>query len=134
MPFIDISAVEGHSVPRPFARELKILLSPDTDPAIKDFSFLVSTLAPGGGCTDWHSHEKEGELMIFMTGTGRAWLDGVEYAIRPGTAMYAPPGSVHRTMNTGEEPLMIACVFTPAVSTDYIIENVRAARKRGVEE
>jgi mannose-6-phosphate isomerase-like protein (cupin superfamily) len=67
--------------------------------------------------------------MIFLSGTGRAWLGEEEYEIGPGTAMYAPPGVRHKTENLGDEPLQIACVFVPAVSTAYIRENIEAARK-----
>ena len=67
--------------------------------------------------------------MIFISGTGKALLGDKECEIGPGTAMYAPPGVLHRTENTGEEPLQIACVFVPAVSTAYIRENIEAARR-----
>jgi len=55
-----------------------------------------------------HMHDDSGELMIFMSGKGKAWLKGEEHEIRPGTAIYAPPCVPHKTMNTGDVPLMIA--------------------------
>ncbi len=132
MPFIDFSEINGSKIDEPFEREIKFLLSPDIDPSVKDFTFLLSTLAPNGGCTDYHTHTDAGELMIFMSGKGKAWLDGIEHELKPGVAMYAPPGTVHKTMNTGPEPLQIACVFVPAISTDYIRQNIEAARiKKG---
>jgi mannose-6-phosphate isomerase-like protein (cupin superfamily) len=67
--------------------------------------------------------------MIFMSGRGRAWLDGVEHELKPGVAMYAPPGMLHKTMNTGEEPLMISCVFVPPIDTNYIRQNIEAAQR-----
>jgi len=133
MPFVDFSNMKGTEVGKPFKRELKVVMSPDTDSSIRDFSFIYSTLAPHGGCTDFHSHDR-GELMIFVSGSGRAWLDGEEYELKPGVAMYAPAGVEHKTMNTGSEPLEIACVFVPAVSTDYILQNIEAARKAGEAE
>jgi len=130
MPYIDFSKITGEKVSKPFARELKVIMSPDTHRDVKDFSLILSTLEPDGGCTDVHAHENEGELMIFMSGTGKAWLDGVEYELKPGVAIYAPPGVGHKTLNTGKTPLAIACVFVPGVSTDYILENIRAAGSR----
>ncbi len=129
MPFIDFSTVEGSKIDQPFERELKILLSPDRNDEVKDFTLLLSTLAPNGGCTDFHGHENEGELMIFMSGRGRAWMNDREYELKPGTAMYAPPGVAHKTMNTGDEPLQIACIFIPAVNASYIEEKLREAQK-----
>ena len=104
-------------------------MSPDMHPSIEGFTFIMSILAPRGGCTDFHDHERSGELMIFLSGTGRAWLGDDEYEIGPGRAMYAPPGVKHKTLNCGDDPLQIACVFVPAISTAYIRENIEAARK-----
>ena len=66
-----------------------------------------------------------------MSGSGKAWLDGEEHDLKPGVAMYAPAGVEHKTLNTGTEPVHIACIFVPAVDTSYIIESVRAAQSVG---
>lgn len=129
MPFIDFSQIQAEKVDKPFERELKIIMSPDTHKDVQGFSFLISTLAPDGGCTDFHSHADAGELMIFISGYGKAWLDGEEYELKPGVAMYAPPGVEHKTLNTGKEPLQIACIFVPAISTHYILQNIKAAKE-----
>jgi mannose-6-phosphate isomerase-like protein (cupin superfamily) len=131
MPFVDFSAIRGERVPKPFARELKIALSPDMHADVSGFSLIVSTLDPEGGCTDTHAHETSGELMICMTGAGKAWLAGTEHELKPGVAFYAPPGVPHRTLNSGSEPLTLACVFVPAVPDDYIRKSIEAARKNG---
>ena len=78
-----------------------------------------------------HAHDVSGELMICMAGSGRAWLAGEERELKQGVAVYAPPGVQHRTLNTGSEPLMLACVFVPAVPDDYIRKSIEAAVKRG---
>ncbi len=127
--FINFSSIKGFMVDKPFERELKVLLSPDTHHEIKGFTFILSTLSPNGGCTDYHSHLEAGELMIFLSGTGKAWCEGSEYDIKPGTALYAPPGSVHKTQNTGSDPLQIACIFIPAISTDYIRKSQEESKK-----
>jgi len=129
MLFTDFDTIEGALIGKPFERELKIIMSPQTDAHIKNFTLILSTLAPDGGCTDIHSHDEGGELMIFMSGQGKAWLEGKEYELKSGVALYAPPGMVHKTLNTGENPLVIACVFIPAVSTEYITANISAAKK-----
>ncbi len=131
MLFYDFTKMEGHTIDKPFERELKIIMSPDSDERIKDFTLLLSTLAPNGGCTDFHAHDDKGELMIFMTGSGKAWIGDEEHELKPGVAMYAPPGVSHKTLNTGNEPLQIACVFIPAVSEEYIRASLEEARKAG---
>ena len=67
--------------------------------------------------------------MIFLSVKVKAWIKGAEYELKPGVAIYAPPCVPHKTMNTGDEPLMIACVFVPPVSTEYIRQNIEAAKK-----
>jgi len=126
-----MNSVQSASVGKPFERELKVVMSPDLDPAVKGFSLIESILAPNGGCTDYHTHPVSGELMIIMSGTGRAFMDGKEYDLKPGMAMYAPPGVEHKTLNTGNEPVRIACVFVPAIDTSYIMESVKAAKSAG---
>lgn len=122
--FIHFADIPGLQIEKPFERELKVLLSPDKSPDVKDFTFMLSTLAPNGGCTNFHSHDESGELMIFLSGKGKAWFENDVFDIMPGTALYAPPGSLHRTLNTGIEPLQIACVFVPAISTNYIQKSI----------
>jgi mannose-6-phosphate isomerase-like protein (cupin superfamily) len=129
MIYKDFSAMSGMKVEKPFERELKVILSPETDEEVKDFTFIISTLAPHGGCTDFHGHDDAGELMIFMSGTGKAWVGDTEYELKPGVAIYAPAGVQHKTLNTGSVPLEIACVFTPAISTSYVLKNMQAAKK-----
>ena len=133
MPFVDFSTLQGFPVDKPFERELAVALSPGADPDVSGFTLIISTLAPDGGCTDSHTHGDAGELMVFITGKGKAWLDGKEYELKPGVALYAPPGKTHKTMNTGSEPLQIACVFVPAISTEYITRSIEAAKTRKKE-
>lgn len=81
--FIQFDTIQGSKINKPFERELKVLMSPDKDDEVKGFTFLLSTLAPNGGCTDWHLHSKSGELMIFLSGKGKAWLENNEFTIEP---------------------------------------------------
>ena len=134
MIYRDFSALPGVQIEKPFERELKVAMSPETDHEVKDFTLIVSTLAPHGGCTDFHSHSEAGELMIFLSGSGKAWLEDREYELKPGVAIYAPPGVRHKTLNTGSDPLEIACVFTPAISTSYIVKNQQAALRARTRE
>jgi mannose-6-phosphate isomerase-like protein (cupin superfamily) len=128
MPIVDAGLIKTSRVPPPFERELKVVMSPETHPGeVTDFTLLFATLAPNGGCTDFHTHESAGELMVITSGNGKAWLAGVEHELKPGIAMYAPPGMEHKTMNTGGTPLNIVCVFVPPASADYINAQINAA-------
>lgn len=135
MPYVDANELPAVSVPSPFERSLKVVMSPQTHPGVEGFTLLFSTLAPGGGGTDLHSHEESGELMVAVAGTGRAWLAGDEHALKPGVALYAPPGVKHRTLNTGSVPLELVCVFVPPAPADYVERMIaEAGEGDGAEE
>jgi quercetin dioxygenase-like cupin family protein len=128
---VDSNRLPESTVPKPFERKLKIVMSPGTHAEVRDFTLLVSTLAPEGGCTDSHSHPEGGELMIFTSGRGKAWLEGEEHELVPGSVLYAPPGVSHRTLNTSGEPMQIFCVFIPPVDEEYVRRNIEEAVEGG---
>ncbi len=127
MAYVDASGLKEIRVPEPFERALKVVMDPATHEDVEGFTLLFSALAPGGGCTDFHSHDGSGELMVFTQGTGRAWLAGEEYDIKPGVAIYAAPGVEHKTLNTGSIPLEIVCVFMPPAPVDYVRRMIEEA-------
>lgn len=131
MPYVDAGGIKEARVPKPFERSLKVIMAPETHPEIKDFTLLFSKLAPRGGCTDFHAHEESGELMVITSGRGKAWLAGEECELKPGVAVYAPPGVEHKTLNTGDEPLEIVCIFVPPAPSDYIRRNLAEAGEEG---
>lgn len=130
MAYADADDVVEARVPAPFERALKVVMDPSTHDDVDRFTLIFSELAPGGGSTDFHRHEGSGELMVITGGEGKAWLGGREYPLKPGVALYAPPGEEHRTLNTGGVPLEIVCVFMPPAPADYVQSMIRAA---GVE-
>lgn len=120
MAYTDAGEVRETRVPAPFERALKVLMSPETHADVVGFTLLSCSLAPRGGCTDTHVHDDSGELMVCVRGNGKAWLSGEEHDLKPGVAMYAPAGVSHRTLNTGEIPLELVCVFVPPAPADYV--------------
>jgi mannose-6-phosphate isomerase-like protein (cupin superfamily) len=127
MPYVDAGDIPAAKVPRPFERELKVVMSPQTHKDVEGFTLLFSTLAPKGGGTDSHAHEDSGELMVVVSGRGKAWLAGEEFSLKPGAALYAPPGVEHRTLNEGGIPLELVCVFVPPASADYVEKMIARA-------
>lgn len=127
MPYVDANDLPAARVPKPFERELKVVMSPETHPDVEGFTLLFSNLATGGGATDSHAHDGSGELMVVVSGRGRAWLAGEEHELQPGAVMYAPPGVEHRTLNEGSGPLELICVFVPAAPADYVKQMIAEA-------
>jgi len=53
------------------------------------------------------------EVLYVVRGFGACQIDEFAYSLRPGTAVYIPPGSVYQIQNTQEEPLEIVGVVCP---------------------
>ncbi len=59
-------------------------------------------------------------------GTGKAVLDGVETAIRPGFAVLVPAGTNHNIVNTGTAPLKLYTLYSPPNHRDGVVHRTRA--------
>ncbi|MFW6189626.1 MAG: cupin domain-containing protein [Planctomycetota bacterium] len=62
--------------------------------------------------TRTHYHKRLTEIYYFLEGRGRMELDGESHEVRPGMAVYIPPGVRHRAV-PGEEPMRILNFVTP---------------------
>lgn len=125
MSFARIREARGDTVGPPYARTLKVILSPQVG-GVEALTFLISILHPGSR-TSLHHHDESGELMYFLTGRGKGVLGDCTYEIEPDTALYAPPGIEHQILNSSDETMKIACVYVPPVPADYVELAVRAA-------
>ena len=79
---------------------------PDGAPS---FSMRQFEIAPGG-CTPKHSHGHEHEVFV-LDGSAVVVIGAQEHALRPGTAVFVPPGAVHQFRNTGSVPLKFLCLI-----------------------
>lgn len=53
------------------------------------------------------------EVLYVATGVGVCWIDGASYDLRPGAAVYVPPGSSFSVENTGMAVLRIVSACCP---------------------
>ena len=63
-----------------------------------------------GGHTPKHAHGHEHEVFV-LEGTGVVLEGDREHPLRPGTAVYVPPGATHQFRNTGAGPLKFLCLI-----------------------
>lgn len=68
---------------------------------------------PGSSVRPLHSHGDVEEVLLVLQGRGEAWVDGETASFRKGDALLLPAHSKHMIRNTGDEPLVIACIFAP---------------------
>ncbi len=93
--------------------------------------FCISSTMPGtvgGECfmTKGHYHEVPGTAEIYLCLRGEGWMlmklpDGTaaHEPFLPGRMVYVPPFWAHRTVNTGDEPLVSFCVYPGEAGHNY---------------
>ena len=77
---------------------------------------LAEATVPPGGATIEHYHRTSEEIYLFTKGMGRMRLGEQEGPVRAGDAVVIPPGTPHKLLNTGPEPLVLLCCCAPAYS------------------
>ncbi len=74
---------------------------------------LAQATVPVGGATTAHLHPVSEELYFLTRGSGLMRLAGEERLVGPGDCIVIPPGTEHKLMNTGDEPLELLCCCSP---------------------
>ncbi len=114
-------------------------------PEHADLFFGTTTMYPGdvGGefyMTRGHFHERRdmGEVYYTQSGTGILLLESREgisrsVEMKPGICAFIPPDWAHRSVNTGDEPLVFVWVCNPTAGHDYGDILKRGMRKRVIK-
>ncbi len=89
-------------------------------------SSCLVRIQPGRKVSPAHSHPNGEELIYVISGSGRVLVDGAVAAVRQGTAVLFPQGSVHMLQNTGSEEMKVICFYAPPsdLSTYRFFEGV----------
>jgi mannose-6-phosphate isomerase-like protein (cupin superfamily) len=77
---------------------------------------LAEATVPPGSETIAHHHVRSEEIYLFTAGAGRMRLGDEETAVRAGDTVVIPPGTAHKLLNPGDEPLVLLCCCAPPYS------------------
>lgn len=80
--------------------------------ACHSMSLAEATVYPGRATRE-HRHDRTEEVYYFLSGEGRVGVGAEEKEVQPGYAVLIPPGTPHRTWNTGDEKLVFLCICVP---------------------
>lgn len=94
-------------------------------------SQLVLMSIPAGGEVGAETHLQTEQTLFFLSGRGRAILDGVESEVKGGDVFVVTPGKHHNFLNTGTEPLKIYTVYAPP---NHIDGRIHATKKDADED
>ncbi|MFP5282653.1 MAG: cupin domain-containing protein [Actinomycetes bacterium] len=78
---------------------------------------VVMTIAPDEEIGE-EVHEDNDQLLTFVSGTGRAVVDGESQDVAQGDLVAVPAGVRHNFVNTGPNPLVLYTVYGPAHHPD----------------
>jgi len=77
-------------------------------------SCCIMRVEPGSTVQPAHSHPEGEELIYFIKGSGKVYVDGVIKDVREGSAVLFTKGCIHMVRNSGTEEMKVACFFAPA--------------------
>jgi mannose-6-phosphate isomerase-like protein (cupin superfamily) len=89
-------------------------------------SQLVVMDIPKGGEIGEETHAHVEQTLFFLSGTGKAILDGKESLITAGDVIIVTPGIKHNFINTGTTPLKVYTVYAPPNHIDGRIHTTKA--------
>jgi len=80
-------------------------------------SLAEATIAPGTA-TSVHLHKRSEEIYHVTAGKGEMTLVDRTFQVVEGDTVCIPPGTLHKLVNTENEPLKVLCCCAPAYSHD----------------
>ncbi|MEJ7618228.1 MAG: cupin domain-containing protein [Pyrinomonadaceae bacterium] len=80
----------------------------------KNLVVIEVTLKPGAG-HDFHQHPAQEEAIYVIAGEIEQWLENKKQVLRPGDCVFIPPGVVHASFNTGDQPATLLVTLGPVV-------------------
>ena len=66
------------------------------------------------------------QVLVFVSGTCRAEIDGEQKEVGEGEVVVVPAGATHNFVNTGSEPLKLFTVYAPAEHPDGTVHATKA--------
>lgn len=96
---------------------LALTVGPEVNGA-KSFSGGVVDLPSGQGHTR-HNHPGSEEIIFVISGEGEQMIEDPEgnpvtQQVRAGCTIFVPKSRFHSTLNTGQEPMQLFVVYSPA--------------------
>jgi quercetin dioxygenase-like cupin family protein len=104
---------ESYWQPQPANGYASVHVAPHLVPMDRQFAVGTQTLPPGG-VVRLHSHTDNEEVLHFISGTGKAELDGEEYRLEPGVTLFLGKLRKHTFINDGDADLHWVWFFVPS--------------------
>ena len=115
------SQSKSYVTPAPHKRELKVLISPGIQECVEGLA-VGMTILPPGQASSYHSHDRECETWIIVSGEGEVRVGEERQSVGAETVIYLKPNVKHHIINNGKVPLRMFWVYTPPGAERSILE------------
>ena len=86
---------------------------------------LVIMTIPPGGEIGVETHDENDQILSFVSGLGKAVVDGETQAVKAGDVVVVPAGKEHNFLNDGPNPLVLYTVYGPADHADGAVHHTK---------
>lgn len=90
-----------------------------------EHSQLVIMTIPPQGEIGTETHDENDQILSFVSGVGKAVIEGKSKAVKPGDVVVVPAGKEHNFLNTGPNPLVLYTVYGPADHADGAVHKTK---------
>lgn len=98
---------------------------------------VIMTIPPGGEIGE-EVHDANDQVLSFVSGLGKAVIEGDSKQVKAGDVVVVPAGVKHNFLNDGPNPLVLYTVYGPADHADGAVhrtkEEADAAEAAGKDE
>jgi mannose-6-phosphate isomerase-like protein (cupin superfamily) len=104
--------------PEPANGHISVRVSPKLVEMEHPIGLGTQTLPPGSFVRE-HAHDRNEEVLHFISGTGKAIVDGKEYDLKPGVTIFVGKNRRHKFINDGECDLHWLWLIVPNGLEDF---------------
>ena len=94
------------------------------------FSQIVLMSILSKGEIGLETHHDVDQILVFVEGTGTAYLNEEQYSVGPNDLVFVPAGTKHNFINTGAEDLKLYTIYAPAEHKPGIIRKTKEEADR----
>ncbi|GAB3138859.1 hypothetical protein GCM10027290_06990 [Micromonospora sonneratiae] len=98
----------------------------------KHTQLVIMTIPPGGEIGE-EIHEKNDQILTFVSGVGEARVAGEKKTVTQGDLVAVPAGTKHNFVNTGPNPLVLYTVYGPPEHADQVVHRTKAEAEAAEE-
>ena len=90
---------------------------------------VIMTIPPDGEIGE-ETHDENDQILSFVSGVGKAVIEGSTRSVKAGDIVVVPAGATHNFVNAGPNPLVLYTVYGPADHADGAVHKTKEEADR----